>query len=106
MPHIAPRLRRPGHRRSEGTRAAAPREGTREGPRGGLSWPKPEQPVGATMKWVIALFAAVLLLCVGAAPTGLAVWASRISHHDHHDLRTIHYGTNYDMSAQRRQATP
>lgn len=52
------------------------------------------------MKTVIALFA---LTAFGVAAAVLSI-ASSTGHLGHHDanLRTIHYDTKYDLSAQRR----
>lgn len=52
------------------------------------------------MRWVIGLFVTTLLATAAAAVT-VAVWDGRIGHHDS-AVRTIHYDTNYDLSAQRR----
>jgi hypothetical protein len=47
------------------------------------------------------LFAAFVLALIGTAcaSIGFAVWDGRF-HHD--SVRTVHYDTNYDMSATRR----
>jgi len=51
------------------------------------------------MKLAIALFTLAVL---GTATIGIAAWTGHFGHHDA-NLRAIHYDTNYDLSAQRRQ---
>ena len=53
------------------------------------------------MKLVIALFS-LAVLGTAAAGIGFAVWTGHLGHRDA-NLRAIHYDTNYDLSAQRRQ---
>ena len=52
------------------------------------------------MKLVIGLCASVAL-AAAAAVTGIAAWTGHLGRQDA-NLRTIHYDTNYDLSAQRR----
>jgi hypothetical protein len=53
------------------------------------------------MRWVIAL-SVLAILGTAASSFGVAFWTGRIGSHDP-NLRVIHYDTNYDLSAQRRQ---
>jgi hypothetical protein len=52
------------------------------------------------MRLVIGLFTCAVL-ATAAAGIGIAAWTGHLGHHDA-NLRTIHYDTNYDLSAQRR----
>jgi hypothetical protein len=52
------------------------------------------------MRLVIGLFI-LTMLCTLTAGIGLAVFEGRIGHHEP-AMRTIHYDTQYDLSAQRR----
>jgi hypothetical protein len=51
------------------------------------------------MKLVIGLFALAVL---GTAGVGIAAWTGHLGHHDT-SMRAIHYDSNYDLSARRRQ---
>ena len=51
------------------------------------------------MKLVIGLFALAVL---GTAGVGIAAWTGHLGHHDA-SMRAIHYDSNYDLSARRRQ---
>ena len=53
------------------------------------------------MKLVIALFT-LAVLGTAAAGIGIAAWTGHFGHHDA-NMRAIHYDSNYDLSAQRRQ---
>ena len=50
------------------------------------------------MKLLFALFV-LAVSAIAASAVGFAVWDSGIGHHD---VRSIHYDTNYDLSSQRR----
>jgi hypothetical protein len=63
----------------------------------------PSSTAGAAMKTVIALFA-LAAIGVAAAVISLAGSTGHLGHHDA-SLRTIHYDTKYDLSAQRRIPT-
>jgi hypothetical protein len=54
------------------------------------------------MRWAIAL-SVLAILGAAASAFGIAFWTGRGGNHDT-NLRVIHYDTNYDLSAQRRQA--
>jgi len=56
---------------------------------------------GAAMRWVIAL-SVLAILGTAASSFGVAFWTGRIGNHDP-NLRVIHYDSQYDLSAQRRQ---
>jgi hypothetical protein len=60
----------------------------------------PYSTAGAAMRLVIGLFTCAVL-ATAAAGIGIAAWTGHLGHHDA-NLRTIHYDTNYDLSAQRR----
>ena len=51
------------------------------------------------MKLVIGLFALAVL---GTAGVGIAAWTGHFGHHSP-SMRAIHYDSNYDLSARRRQ---
>jgi len=51
------------------------------------------------MKLVIALFTLAVL---GTASFGIAAWTGHLGRHDA-SMRAIHYDSNYDLSARRRQ---
>ena len=53
------------------------------------------------MKLAIALLT-LAVLGTAAAGFGIAAWTGHFGRHDA-NLRAIHYDTNYDLSAQRRQ---
>jgi hypothetical protein len=53
------------------------------------------------MRWVIAL-TVLAILGTAASSFGVAFSTGRIGNHDP-NLRVIHYDSNYDLSAQRRQ---
>jgi hypothetical protein len=57
-----------------------------------------DQPAGAAMRLVVTLFMLAVILTASAA-IGMAVLDG---HFGHHDLRTIHYDSRYDMSSVRR----
>jgi hypothetical protein len=52
------------------------------------------------MKWVIAL-SVLATLGTAASSLGVAFWTGHLGHRDP-NLRSIHYDTQYDLSAQRR----
>jgi hypothetical protein len=52
------------------------------------------------MKLVIALFTLTVL---GTASFGIAAWTGHLGRHDA-SMRAIHYDSNYDLSARRRQS--
>ena len=55
------------------------------------------------MKLVIVLFS-LAVFGSAAASFGLAAWTGHLGHHDA-SMRTIHYDSNYDLSASRRLPT-
>jgi hypothetical protein len=52
------------------------------------------------MRLILTLFLLAILL-TATASIGMAVWTGHLGRHDP-VARPIHYGTNYDISAQRR----
>jgi hypothetical protein len=61
---------------------------------------QPDQPAGAAMRLVIALFVLAVLV-TAASSVGLSIWDGRLRLNDR-TLRAIHYDTQYDLSSQRR----
>jgi hypothetical protein len=53
------------------------------------------------MKLVIGLLT-LAVFGTAAAGVGIAAWTGHVGHHDA-SMRSIHYDTDYDLSAQRRQ---
>ena len=56
---------------------------------------------GAAMRWVIAL-SVLAILVTAASSFGVAVWTGHVGSQGP-NLRVIHYDSQYDLSAQRRQ---
>jgi hypothetical protein len=54
------------------------------------------------MRWVIAL-SVLAILVTAASSFGVALWTGHVGSQGP-NLRVIHYDSQYDLSAQRRQA--